>query len=93
MHSAFIGALGVVLLATWRASEAGRVAFQSLVETLEEGVLMVDRGGALVAVNPSAERILGMAAERILAPTGSDPAWSFVAATARRSPRMTARCG
>ena len=42
VHSAFIGALSVVCLATWRASEHDREAFRSLVESLEEGVLMVD---------------------------------------------------
>ena len=46
IHSAFIGALSVVLLVTWRASERNREAFRSLVESLEEGVLMVDETGA-----------------------------------------------
>ena len=48
------------MLATWRASARDREAFRSLVESLEEGVLMVDTGGKLVTANPSAERILGM---------------------------------
>ena len=42
VHSAFIGALSLVCLATWRASERDREAFRSLVDSLEEGVLMVD---------------------------------------------------
>jgi PAS domain S-box-containing protein len=79
VHSAFIGALSVVCLATWRASEHDREAFRSLVESLEEGVLMVDDGGQLVAANPSAARILGMDPARVLAVNASDPAWSFVA--------------
>ena len=79
MHSAFIGALSLVCLATWRASARDREAFRSLVESLEEGVLMVDSSGRLVAANPSAGRILGLDPERILAPNGSDPEWSFVA--------------
>src|SRR4051812_24131299 len=75
VHSAFIGALSLVCLATWRASERDRAAFRSLVESLEEGVLMVDGDGQLVAANPSAERILGMDAARVL--DGGDPEWSF----------------
>src|SRR3954447_8651229 len=78
VHSAFVAALGLVCLATWRASERDRAAFRSLVESLEEGVLMVDRDGRMVAANPSAARILGMEPERVLAPNGSDPEWSFV---------------
>ena len=60
VHSAFIGALSIVCLVTWRASERNREAFRSLVESLEEGVLMVDEKGRLVTANPSATRILGM---------------------------------
>jgi signal transduction histidine kinase len=59
VHSGFIAALCVALLANWRASESGRLAIRSLVEALEEGVLMVGRTGALVTANPSAARILG----------------------------------
>jgi PAS domain S-box-containing protein len=80
VHSAFIGALSIVCLATWRASERNREAFRSLVESLEEGVLMVDEQGRLVTANPSARRILGMDPERILAPNHSDPDWFFVGA-------------
>ena len=70
VHSAFIGALSVVCLATWRASERDREAFRSLVESLEEGVLMVDGSGGLVAANPSAERILGVDPARLMARDG-----------------------
>jgi PAS domain S-box-containing protein len=80
IHSAFIGALSIVLLVNWRASERNREAFRSLVESLEEGVLMVDETGRLLAANPSAARILGMDPARVLAPNGSDPDWAFVRA-------------
>jgi signal transduction histidine kinase len=60
IHSAFIAALSVACLANWRASESARGAFRSLVDALEEGVLMVSPAGRLVAANPSAARILGM---------------------------------
>src|SRR5687768_13065386 len=80
VHSAFVGALSVVCLATWRASERDREAFRSLVESLEEGVLMVDANGRLVTANPSAHRILGVDPARLMAETGRDPSWTFVAA-------------
>jgi len=79
VHSAFVAALSLVCLVTWRASARDREAFRSLVESLEEGVLMVDTGGKLVTANPSAERILGMDPHDVLAPNQSDPTWSFVA--------------
>jgi PAS domain S-box-containing protein len=99
IHAAYIAVLSFVCLVNWRASTADRVAFRSLVETLDEGVLMLDRSGALAAVNPSAARILGMAPERILAVNGTDPDWSFIGPDGRPVPeadrpmRVTARTG
>jgi PAS domain S-box-containing protein len=99
IHSAFIGALAIVLLVTWRASERNREAFRSLVESLEEGVVMVDDMGRLLAANPSASRILGMDPARILADNQSDPDWYFVGddgaplADDDRPLRMTAATG
>jgi PAS domain S-box-containing protein len=78
IHSAFVGALSVVCLATWRASERNREAFRSLVESLEEGVLMVDAQGRLVTANPSARRILGMDPARLIARNASDPDWAWI---------------
>jgi PAS domain S-box-containing protein len=99
IHSAFIGALSAVLLVTWRASERNREAFRSLVESLEEGVLMVDETGRLVAANPSARRILGMDPARVLLSNRSDDDWHFVDDHGRpldeadRPLRMTASTG
>jgi PAS domain S-box-containing protein len=99
VYSAFIGALSIVCLATWRASARDREAFRSLVESLEEGVLMIDQRGRLVAANPSAQRILGMDPGLVLGPNGSDPAWSFVSRDGEPLPdeqrplRITARTG
>ena len=99
VHSAFIGALSVVCLATWRASEHDREAFRSLVESLEEGVLMVDAGGRLVTANPSVKRILGVDPAQLLAESGSDPDWMFVSADGSPLPederplRVTATTG
>ena len=99
VHSGFIAALSVACLANWRASEAQRGAFRSLVETLEEGVVMVDRGGSLAASNPSAARILGMDPARILHINQTDADWMLIGADGepladdRRPMRHTARTG
>ena len=99
VHSAFIGALSVVCLATWRASEHDREAFRSLVESLEEGVLMVDASGRLVTANPSVERILGVEPASLLVESGTDPEWLFVSIDGKPLPedqrplRVTATTG
>ena len=93
MHSAFIGALSAVLLVTWRASERDREAFRSLVESLEEGVLMVDQAGQLVAANPSARASSGWTRRGSCSPTAATPSGRSSAATASRWPRATGRCG
>jgi PAS domain S-box-containing protein len=99
VHSGFIAALSVACLVNWRASEAQRSAFRSLVETLEEGVVMVDRGGSLAASNPSAARILGMDPARILQVNETDADWMLIGADGEPLPederpmRQTARTG
>src|SRR5262249_26571018 len=74
----FIAALSVACLVNWRASEAQRSAFRSLVETLEEGVVMIDRRGGLAASNPSAARILGMDPAKILHVNQADADWRLI---------------
>ncbi|MBE2316830.1 PAS domain S-box protein [Solirubrobacter sp. CPCC 204708] len=86
VHSAFIAALSFVCLATWRASARDREAFRSLVESLEEGVVMIDRDGQMVAANPSATRILGMDPGEILSAYGTDDEWQFVDETGQPLP-------
>jgi PAS domain S-box-containing protein len=99
VHSGFIAALSIACLINWRASEAQRAAFQTLVETLDEGVVMVDRDGSLAASNPSAGRILGMDPARILDVNETDSDWMLVGADghplpeAERPMRHTARTG
>ena len=94
VHSGFIAALCVACIANWRASESGRLAFRSLVETLEEGVLMVSRAGTLVAANPSATRILGMDPALVLAEGERFvDAEGRPVADAERPVRTTARTG
>jgi PAS domain S-box-containing protein len=77
VHAGFIAALSVACMAKWRAAEHNRLAFRSLVNALEEGVLMVDRDGALITANPSAGRILGMEPKELLSPNGSR-GWVFL---------------
>ncbi|WP_121249988.1 sensor histidine kinase [Solirubrobacter pauli] len=86
VHSAFIAALSLVCLATWRASARDREAFRSLVETLEEGVVMIDRGGTMVTANPSASRILGMDPTEVISGYGVNGEWSFVDVDGRPLP-------
>jgi PAS domain S-box-containing protein len=99
VHSGFIAALSVACLVNWRASEAQRLAFRSLVETLDEGVIMIARDGSLAASNPSAERILGMPPARILGVNESDADWMLIGtggdpvADSERPTRHTARTG
>jgi PAS domain S-box-containing protein len=99
VHSGFIAALSVACVVNWRASEAQREAFRTLVETLDEGVIMVDRDGSLTAANPSARRILGVDPARILDVNESDPEWMLTDAAgdplpdAERPMRRTARTG
>jgi PAS domain S-box-containing protein len=99
VHSGFIAALSVACLINWRASEAQRAAFRSLVETLDEGVMMLGRDGSLAASNPSAARILGVDPGAILLPNGSDSAWTVIRADGQpmadseRPMRVTALTG
>jgi PAS domain S-box-containing protein len=99
VHSAFVGALSLVCLATWRASERDRAAFRTLVESLEEGVVMIDPSGRLVAANPSASRILGVDPAEVLEAGPAALDWTVVdadgvALAQRDIPlRVTARTG
>ena len=85
VHAAFIGALSLVCLATWRASARDREAFRSLVQSLEEGVVMIDRNGQMITANPSATRILGMDPGEVLSGYGHAE-WSFIDADGQPLP-------
>jgi light-regulated signal transduction histidine kinase (bacteriophytochrome) len=58
LSGAIIVALGGALFVSWRAWTRSREAFSSLFESLEEGVMMIDPDGQVVAANASARRIL-----------------------------------
>jgi signal transduction histidine kinase len=68
VHAGFIAALSLANLAVWRESErerrrtaASEERYRSLVESLEEGVMLVDAQARIVTANASADRIHGVA--------------------------------
>ncbi len=52
--------------------------YRSLVAALDEGIVLMDKNGALVAANSSAERILGLTEEQIRARNMLGPNWTAV---------------
>jgi PAS domain S-box-containing protein len=78
VHSGFICALSIACLITWRANERQRSLVASLVDSLEEGVMMVGPDGRILAANPSAQRILGRDPAELVGTSRSDPGWTFV---------------
>jgi PAS domain S-box-containing protein len=67
IHSFFIAALSVACVINWRESERQREAVResehrqrTLLDALEEGVVLIDRAGTIVEANPSARRLLGI---------------------------------
>jgi PAS domain S-box-containing protein len=47
--------------------------YRSVIAALDEGIILVDRGGQLIASNASAERILARASVELLGAQGADP--------------------
>jgi signal transduction histidine kinase len=86
IHSGFIAALSVACLVNWRASERQRMAMQSLVDSLAEGVVRWDADGRPVAANASARRLLGFDPAALANPNGSDPRWTIVRADGSQLP-------
>ncbi len=58
-----------------RASEA---RYRSLIATLDEGIVMQDQQGRIVACNASAERILGLPQAQLMGLDSFDPRWRAV---------------
>jgi PAS domain S-box-containing protein len=64
-----------------QAEEALRASenrYRSLVAGLDEGVILQDEHGQIVACNASAERILGLRAEQLLGCTLCEPRWRAI---------------
>ena len=57
----------------WQRAEkelqAGEARYRSLVQAMAEGVIFQDAGGIITAVNPAAERILGISASQLIGET------------------------
>lgn len=70
-----------------RDLEAQRNLLESVLESLADAVVVVDREGAVQMQNPAAERLLGDRLDETLSAVGE--AWSFDPATRRPMPRDT----
>ncbi|MEZ5575654.1 MAG: PAS domain S-box protein, partial [Candidatus Competibacteraceae bacterium] len=56
-------------------AQASEERFRQLFDTMAEGVVYQNERGEIVSVNPAAERILGLPADRISGWTSADPQW------------------
>ena len=54
-----------------------RTHLEKVVETITEGVVVIDARGQILYANPAAERILGLARDEVTARTYRTAAWSF----------------
>ena len=61
--------------AALRESEA---RYRTVLEALDEGVVLQGADGAIIAANPSAERILGFGQAQLLGKTSTDPHWDTI---------------
>lgn len=52
--------------------------FQTLFETMPQGVLFFNRHGKITAANPAAERILGVPLDEMIGKTAHDPMWDVI---------------
>lgn len=52
--------------------------YRLVVTTMDNGMVMHDASGAIVACNPSAERILGLTADQLEGRTSIDPRWRTI---------------
>jgi PAS domain S-box-containing protein len=73
--------------------------YRSVITALQEGIVLQDAQGNLIACNPSAERILGLTQEQMLERTSVDPRWQTIYEdgspfpTEERPGRITLRTG
>lgn len=70
---------GTTLLFSWfltlvfrRARQLSDVRYRSIVSSMEEGVIFRNRRGEIIAINPSAERILGVSAAYLIGKSFED---------------------
>jgi diguanylate cyclase (GGDEF)-like protein/PAS domain S-box-containing protein len=79
----FDGVIGVATDITERASAESALSetearYSVVLDALQEGVLMVDRLGRVLAANPAAQRIIDPDGEPLVGNTMADPRWQAV---------------
>ncbi|MBC7905240.1 MAG: PAS domain S-box protein [Rhodospirillaceae bacterium] len=61
-----------------RALKESEERYRTVVESLVEGIVVQDDGGAIIASNPAAERILGLGADELAGRHSTDPRWHAI---------------
>ncbi|BDI33518.1 hypothetical protein CCAX7_55690 [Capsulimonas corticalis] len=61
-----------------RALAESERRYQTLFETMAQGVVYQDKNGRIISANPAAERMLGMTLEVMQGRTATDPRWRAV---------------
>jgi PAS domain S-box-containing protein len=64
--------------ATLAALRASEERWRSVIAALGEGIVVHDAGGAIVACNASAERLLGLTVDQMVGRTSLDPRWRAI---------------
>ncbi len=59
-------------------SQLRETLYRSVVAALQEGIVLQDRNGVILASNDSAERILGLSSDELYGRTSLDPRWRTV---------------
>lgn len=60
--------------------------FRAVLDTIEEGIVMMDDAGQIILSNPGAERILGLTASQMRGVTSMDPRWATIDTAGRPLP-------
>jgi PAS domain S-box-containing protein len=63
---------------TERALQESETKYRRLFETMAQGVVYHAADGAIIEVNPAAERILGLTQDHLLGKTSMDPRWKSI---------------
>ena len=69
-----------------RELAASEARYRGVIAALDEGVVVQDARGTIIAVNQAAERILGLPAAAMLGRNCADPAWDAIDAEGRPLP-------
>ena len=61
-----------------KALEESRTRYRTILDTLHEGVVMLEGDGQIVEANASAEKVLGLSRDELLGRTSLDPRWRAI---------------